>query len=254
MNTPDRDALPTVAVDSPVPATASVFADEHAEARTAYAADWVASALRDVFDHQDRAVLGLVGGSSVADVHAALVDTDVDWSRVVITQADERAVPAASEQRNWRVIEPLVDPLLADGRLPGDNIVALGDLPADPDVATVHAALDVLAAKIDRVDVALLAAGPDGHCASLFPHHPGLASAGSFAVITNSPKPPPLRVSMTVPMLAGATASLLIGFGDAKADAMATVASDGPLSDAPARVVHLAAHGVIVTDRIVGQR
>ena len=39
----------------------------------------------------------------------------LDWSAVTITVADERAVPAASDERNWRVVERLVDPLLAAG-------------------------------------------------------------------------------------------------------------------------------------------
>lgn len=241
--------LSPVAVDATIPASAAVFADADRGVRARYAADWVADALRQVLDRrQDQAVLALVGGSSVADVHDALADRDLDWSRVVITQGDERAVPADSDQRNWRVIEPLVDPLLADGRLLDHNVVALPDLPADPSVDEVEQALDTLRARVDRVDVALLAAGPDGHCASLFPDHPRLGAGGAFTVVADAPKPPPTRVSMTVSLLAGATASLLIGFGDDKAEAMATITRDGPLSRAPARVVHLATRGVVVTE------
>lgn len=244
-----QQGLSPVAVDATIPASAAVFSDADRDVRAGYAADWVAGALRDVLARRDdRAVLALVGGSSVADVHVALADHDLDWSRVVVTQGDERAVPAASQQRNWRVIEPLVDPLLADGRMPPHNVVTLPDLPDHPSVDEVEHALDSLRARIDRVDVALLGAGPDGHCASLFPDHPGLGAGGAFAVVTDSPKPPPTRVSMTVSLLAGASASLLIGFGDDKAEAMDAITRDGPLSQAPARVVHLATRGVVVTD------
>ncbi len=234
---PDR--LSTIAVDAPVPAAAAAFVDADVDVRTDYAAAWVAEALRDVLARQDRAVLALVGGSEVARVHAALADQEVDWSRVVITQGDERAVPAESSERNWRVIERLVDPLLADGRLPADAT------PAD-----VEAALDDMRSRVDHVDVALLAAGPDGHCASLFPGHPGLEATGTFTVVDDSPKPPPLRMSATVGTLAGADASLLLVSGDDKATAAAAIAAGGSLSGAPGRVVHLARRGVIVTDRV----
>ena len=244
------DRLSTIAVDAPVPAAAAVFVDADVDVRTDYAAAWVAEALRDVLARQDRAVLALVGGSEVARAHAALVDQDVDWSRVVVTQGDERAVPAESAHRNWRVIEPLVDPLLADGRLPVDNVVALPDLPAGATPADVEAALDDMRSRVDHVDVALLAAGPDGHCASLFPGHPGLEATGTFTVVDDSPKPPPLRMSVTVGTLAGADASLLLVSGDDKATAAAAIAAGGSLSGAPGRVVHLARRGVIVTDRV----
>ena len=252
MTTPDdaTDRLSVIAVDTPVPAAASVFVDADDAVRTDYAAAWVAASLRDVLARRERAVLALVGGSEVARVHAALVDQDVDWRRVVVTQADERAVPADSPERNWRVVEPLVEPLLADGRLPEDNVVALPDLPADATAADVDEALEQLRRRVDHVDVALLAAGPDGHCASLFPGHAGLEAAGTFTVVDDSPKPPPLRMSMTVGILAGADAALLLVSGDHKATAAAAIAAGGSLSGAPARIVHLARRGVIVTDRV----
>jgi 6-phosphogluconolactonase len=239
--------LSPIAVDAEIAASATVFHDGDPETRTSFAAAWVADALRTVLAQREQAVLALVGGQSVRGVHAALADHDLDWSRVVVTQGDERAVPADSDERNWRVIEPLVDPLLAAGRLDPDHVLPLGDLPPDADEADVQAALEPLRARVDRVDVALLAAGPDGHCASLFPGHPALASTGTFTVVTDSPKPPPTRVSMTVPMLAGASASLLVCWGEAKAEAAAAITTDGPLSEAPARIVHLAPRAVIVT-------
>ncbi|HKJ55134.1 MAG TPA: 6-phosphogluconolactonase [Nitriliruptoraceae bacterium] len=244
------ESLPSVAIESPVPPAASVFVEADTAVRERYAARWVAAALDAVIQRRNRAVLGLVGGSSVAGVHRTLLDVDVDWSRVIITQADERAVPADSPERNWRVIEPLVDPLLADGRLPAANVQSLVDLPSDTTPEMLETALAPLRTAVDRIDVALLGLGPDGHVASLFPHHACLGTAGSFQVVTDSPKPPPLRMSATVSMLAGADATAVVGFGDGKAEAVAAITSTGPLADAPGRIVHLAGRGVIVTDRI----
>ncbi|MBY5164129.1 6-phosphogluconolactonase [Salsipaludibacter albus] len=244
------DGLSRVAVGAPIATSASVFVDADDDVRAGFTAEWVAEALADVVARQGRAVLGLVGGSSVATVHDRLREVDLDWSGVTITVADERAVPADDDRRNWRVVEPLVDPLVADGRLSSDDLVPLPDLPSDPTPDDVDEALEVLRRRVERIDVALLGLGPDGHVASLFPGHPGLSSTGSFVVVDDAPKPPPLRMSATVGMLAGADAIALVGHGDAKAEAVAAVTTEGPLAERPGRVVHLARRGVVVTDRL----
>lgn len=250
------DPLSTVAVEAAIPPLASLFVDPDPAVRDGFTASWVAASLVDVVARRGEAVLALVGGSSVAGVHAALADPDVadraglDWSSVTITLADERAVPAASDERNWRVVEGLVEPLVSAGRLSPEALVPLGEVPDDADVADIEAALSTVRDRIDRVDVALLGLGPDGHVASLFPHHPGLSTTGAFAVVTDAPKPPPLRMSATVGLLAGADAIALVGFGDGKADAMAAATAKGSLADCPGRLVHLSRRGVIVTDRV----
>ena len=44
----------------------------------------------------------------------------------------------------------------------------------------------------------LFGVGPDGHVASLFPHHPAQRQTDAIAVaVHDSPKPPPDRVSLT---------------------------------------------------------
>lgn len=249
MTAPEH-GLSRVAVDAPIATSASLFVDPDAEIRDTFTARWIADALTDVIERRGRAVLALVGGSSVGAVHERLLDVDVDWSAVIVTLGDERAVPADSELRNWRVVEPLVDPLVATGRLPAENLVGLPDLPADAGPAELDVALDTLRDRIDHVDVVLLGLGPDGHVASLFPRHPGLSATGTFVVVEHSPKPPPLRMSATIGMLAGADAIALVGHGDDKAEAVAAVATEGPLSQRPGRIVHLARRGVIVTDRL----
>lgn len=245
---PSSDLSPVV-VDAAIPPTASVFVDGDVSVRNDLAARWLAEALRDVLSRQDTAVLALVGGSSVGGVHEALAAADLDWDRVLVTVGDERAVPADSPDRNWRVVERLVTPLVEAGRLPTDNLVGLPDLPDDATPADVEAAVQEVADRIDHLDVVLLGMGDDGHVASLFPHHPGLSATGRFTVVTDSPKPPPLRMSATVAMIAGASAIALVGAGDAKADAVATVQVEGPLADVPGRIIHLAPRSILVTDR-----
>ncbi len=243
-------ALPPVAVATHVPVAATTMVEPDPGVRDRFTARWIGTALADVIQRRGRAVLGLVGGSSVAGVHQALLDVEVDWSRVIVTQADERAVPADSPERNWRVVEPLVEPLVTSGRLPAANLVPLGDVSAAVTREELERVLDPLRRAVTRMDVALLGLGPDGHVASLFPQHAGLHATGSFAVVDDAPKPPPLRMSATISMLGGADAIAVVGFGDAKAAAVAATASPGSLGETPGRIVHLVRRGVIVTDRL----
>ena len=56
------------------------------------------------------------------------------------------------------------------------------------------------------LDLVLLGMGEDGHVASLFPGEPEtvMASKEVYRAVTNSPKPPPNRVTLGYPAIAAA--------------------------------------------------
>lgn len=67
-----------------------------------------------------------------------------------------------------------------------------------------------------------LGVGPDGHIASLFPNRPELAEASRWVLpVTSSPKPPPERITMTLPVINAAKEVLVIALGDGKAEVVA---------------------------------
>jgi 6-phosphogluconolactonase len=73
----------------------------------------------------------------------------------------------------------------------------------------------------------LLGVGPDGHCCSLFPEHPGVYEEEAAVIaVHNAPKPPPTRLSLTFRALAAAKEIWFVAAGSAKADAVA-MALDG---------------------------
>ena len=105
------------------------------------------------------------------------------------------------------------------------RVDAEGDLEAAAANYAAEVALELGARPFDAV---VLSMGEDGHIASLFPglFEPGVAT-GAIAV-HNSPKLPPLRVSLSLMRLANSLHIYIFALGEAKAAALQSINS-GPV-------------------------
>jgi 6-phosphogluconolactonase len=189
--------------------------------------------------------IGLTGGSIADRVHreiarhhsAAVPDIrPIDWSRVSVWWGDERFVPADSSERNARQArEAFLDEVGASRVY---EMPAVGDAP-DAEAAAAAYEETLREHGTDEFDILMLGLGPDGHVASLFPHHPGLeVDDRTVVAVHDSPKPPPDRVSLTFPALNRARSVWFMVSGEEKADAAArALAETGSLADTPARGV-----------------
>ncbi|KAL5987895.1 hypothetical protein ACLOJK_035651 [Asimina triloba] len=91
-----------------------------------------------------------------------------------------------------------------------------------------------------KFDLILLGMGPDGHVASLFPHHAVLNEKNEWVTfITDSPKPPPERITFTLPVINSASNVAIVVTGANKAEAVHLAIDDDAANDCalPARMV-----------------
>ncbi len=194
-----------------------------ADAVATKAAQALALGLRDALERRGVAHVALTGGSSAAPVYERLAPLLDDWSRVHLWWGDERCVEPDDGESNFPIAR---DTIIAAAGIPEDRIHRMrGELGPDEGARayaaelTEHLETDSQAVPVlDFVDLGL---GPDGHCASLFPHHPALAIVDApTAGVHDSPKPPPERITLTLPTLHAARRCLVHTSGEGKRDAV----------------------------------
>lgn len=183
----------------------------------------------------------LTGGSIADAVHRAVREvparSEVDWSRVEVWFGDERFVPADDEDRNaLQARSALLDALPLDPGRVHEMPASDGPFGDDLDAAAAAYGLEVVRVLGDapRFDVLMLGIGPDGHCASLFPGRPEVRAEGVAVAVRRSPKPPPERISLAMPVLRGADEVWFVAAGAGKADAVRDAVTGDDVDAVPA--------------------
>jgi 6-phosphogluconolactonase len=202
------------------------------EAAAERAAQEIARALTEAIELRGTAHLALAGGNTPRRAYELLADLLPDWSAVELWYGDERCVGPDDPESNHRLV---VESLLAgiEGAQPREHRIR-GELGPEAAAATYAEELRArvppaeapdASPELPALDVALLGIGEDGHTASLFPGHPEvLDESGALCLpVHDAPKPPPSRVTLSLPVLRAAHRCLLLATGAAKADALAAV-------------------------------
>ena len=218
------------------PVVAHDFADR--EALAAALAMRVAQDLSAAIARRGTALIALSGGTTPRRFLERLALQPVDWARVTVTLCDERWVPPTHERSNARLLAQT----LLHGAAAAARFVSLhADTPTpEAGVAEVERRIGALPLPFD---VVVLGMGMDGHTASFFPDGDHLAEA----LAPDTPRRVcPMRaagageprITLTLPLLAGARVAYLLVDGAAKKTLLdQIVRGEGVAAQAPLRAL-----------------
>jgi 6-phosphogluconolactonase len=214
--------------------TQQVLVHRGAEVLAAAAAARLITRIADAQAERGSASIVLTGGRTGIGVldqvrRSSALDA-VDWSAVDIYWGDERFLPSGDPERNeTQARQALLDHVGVDENRVHPMAPSAGKFGQDADAAAAHYA-EVLAATsaaetdiaVPHFDVLMLGVGEEGHTASLFPDTPYVAEARKTVVgVHDCPKPPPTRISLTLPAIRAAAEVWLMTTGKAKAEPIA---------------------------------
>lgn len=197
----------------------SVLAAGSADEAAQVACERLLSAIEEARSARGAAHVALAGGTTPRRTYELLASQIDDWTGVEIWFGDERAVGPDDPESNYRMARETL--------LKGDSGPVVNRIEGERGPEDAAAAY---AAKLEErlpqeggvpvLDLALQGLGPDGHTASLFPGNPAVEADGVCVAVHDAPKPPPDRITLTVPALRAARSIVFLATGDEKADAV----------------------------------
>ncbi|QHE96214.1 6-phosphogluconolactonase [Pseudomonas cannabina pv. alisalensis] len=194
----------------------------------------VAERLKQAISENALATLVVSGGRSPVAFFQSLAAQPLDWSKVVISLADERFVPTEHADSNAGLLQRhLLQGPAAKARFLGLYSVA-------GSVEDAALAADQALAELPSIDVLILGMGDDGHTASLFPDSPNLSEALDLdgerrCLPMLAPSVPHQRLTMPRRLLASARLPILSVSGQAKLDTLRAALAGDDVAEMPVR-------------------
>ena len=194
----------------------------------------VAKQLSDAIDARGTATLVVSGGRSPVAFFQNLAKQKLDWSKVVVTLADERWVPVEHADSNAGLLKRY----LLQGLAAKAQFLSLYSASANLEQAAEQA--DRLLAELPAIDVLVLGMGDDGHTASLFPNSPNLADALKVDGTRRcypmlAPTVPHQRLTMSRALLASAKHTVLSISGQSKLTTLSAALAGDNVAAMPIR-------------------
>ena len=214
--------------------------ERKADLAAAVADEFISLTRRLATERTEPIHVALTGGSmGIATLEALRMRAvEVPWSRLQLWWGDERWLPAGDSERNEQQAH---DALLAHIEIPAANVhrFAASDSGLSLDEAATRYAEELAEFSAHNFghpvfDLVLLGVGPDGHIASLFPERAGIEVTDRTVIgVTDSPKPPAERLSLTRPVLNSAAHVWLVLAGSDKAAALGLALAGASRSAVP---------------------
>ena len=188
----------------------------------------VQQAAEDAIKQKGSFTLVLSGGSLLKGLTPLASIKGMDWSKWHIFYVDERNVAHSNPDSTHKGTQ---EAFLNKVKIPSENIHAIKEGLSVKDAATEYAGQilhlpesvipkTTTATHLPVFDLILLGIGPDGHVASLFPNrdYSTGATEGIVLPVENSPKPPPERITFSLPVINAAKQVVIVAFGGGKAE------------------------------------
>jgi 6-phosphogluconolactonase len=192
--------------------------------------------------------LAIPGGSVASTFFPCLAQVSFDWSRTEFFWTDERAVSPDDPESNYGLarslwLQPAGVPAAQIHRMPADR--------TDLDAAARDYAeqLRRITGDPPMLDFVILGVGEDGHVASLFPGRTvAINDPAIVTTVADAPKPPPRRMTLTLPVLTNARRVVVAAFGKSKAAALRDGLEGGDSRLPIAAVLHRSARLLLLLD------
>jgi 6-phosphogluconolactonase len=194
-----------------------------------------------------RCTITLAGGRTPARMYSLWAEKYRDaipWSEIHLFWGDERFVPHTDSRSNYRMVR---EALLDRVPLPAANIHPIETdfaKPEDAAEAYEKKLREFFSNELPAFDLVLLGMGGEGHTASLFPDSPALEEKERWVVAVRAPIEPPVRLSLTLPVLNRARNVLFLAAGAEKKEVLQAIRNDpeGAARRYPAAMVRPAGH------------
>lgn len=230
-NEDEEGTSATDALDHPRPGSVRWIGVADAEALWQVAYRRILDAAAHAIERRGRFLIVLAGGSTPRAIYRMLRGADADWSRWQVYFGDERCLSVDDAERNSAMA---ADAWLNHVPIPRDEVHAI---PAELGASAAALTYAETLRGVGDFDLVLLGLGEDGHTASLFPGRDWgvAASAPDALAVSDAPKPPPQRVSLSAARLSRTRELLFLVEGESKRDAMKQWRVG---ADIPARAIH----------------
>jgi 6-phosphogluconolactonase len=183
------------------------------------AAEEVAAIALSAVDRKGKYAVALAGGSTPKKLYRTLASDygkRLPWSRIHFFWGDERFVPGTDPLSNYKMAkEELLDRI----RIPRSNIHSIATDFSDPESAALAYERDLrrhFGSSMPSFDLVILGMGSDGHIASLFPGAPALQETKRWVSAVRARATPPIRISLTLPVINAAKRIMVLVAGEKK--------------------------------------
>jgi len=205
---------------------------------------------------------GGIGTAVLSQLAAEPARDAVDWRSVDFWWGDERFEPTGDPERNETgARHALLDLIDVDPRRVHPMAGPDGPDGDDPEAAAARYAAELAAAArpedhgdVPIFDILMLGIGPEGHVASIFPGMPAVHDNRPVVAVRDSPKPPPIRISLTFPPIQSAREVWILASGAEKADAVGLALSGSEPVQIPAAGARGREQTLFLVDRAAAAR